>query len=107
MPKIRNWNLNKDDYYYKLIHDTTGDSIKLGPAKQTEFREDGNPKKYQITLWSRDGLNNFVLATNYRSKEKAKEECRRIARDNIDGKVIKSMDEKRKCLEWGEGEPKV
>ena len=61
-------------------HDLTGDRIEVEPAVQTEYRSDGNPKEYQITLLARDGL---------RGK-------------NPGGELVKTMREQRENMEYGE-----
>lgn len=69
MSKIPNWS-RKNQSFATWVHDETGDEISIGAAGQTEFRNDGNPKQYQITMWSRCGRNNFVLPRKYRSLKK-------------------------------------
>lgn len=105
MPKIPNWSINNDYPFYKLVHDTTGDSIEIGPAMNTEYKNNGCPKEYQVTLWARDSANNRVLNLTYTSKKKAKEKAREVARHNPEGQLVKSMYEKRNYLDWGEGSP--
>lgn len=93
MSKIPNWT-RKNSGFATWIHDVTGDEISIGPAQRTEFRKDGNPKKYQITKWSRCGRNNIVIPKTYRSLEKAKKRAIGIARENPKGQLVKSMYEK-------------
>ena len=82
----------------------TGDRIEVEAAAQTEYRADGNPKEYQITLFARDGLNNRKPAAVFSSKKRAKEEARQIAKENPGGKLVKTMREQRKHLKYGEDE---
>lgn len=106
MSKIPNWT-RKNQSFATWVHDETGDEISIGPAGQTEFRKDGNPKEYQVTMWSRCGRNNIVIPRTFRSLKKAKKEAIKIARNNPKGQLVKSMHEKNNYLEWGEGEPDI
>lgn len=107
MPKIKNWSRDEDAPYARWVHDETGDTIEIGPADQTSYDGYGTPKKYQVTLWSRDGLNNRVISSYYSSQKDAMDEAKRIARRNPKGKLVKSQNEKFHYLEWGEGDPEV
>lgn len=102
MPKIKNWSVKEKTVHYGLVHDETGDSIEVGASRGSEYRSDGCPKEYQITLWSRDHTNNRVLTLTYNSKEKAKEKVREYARNHPDGKLVKTKNEEFNFMEWGE-----
>jgi len=90
MPKIKNWSRN-DNVYPMWIHDKTEQRIEIG-IDGMEIREDGKPKKYQITVWN--GLNNRVYDFGITSLKEAKNSARNIARNNINGNIIQSVDEK-------------
>lgn len=104
MPKIKNWSYDETAPYAKWVHDETGDSIEIGPAAQTEYHNNGTPAEYQITFWSRDGLNNRVLSLKFSSLKKAKQTARYEAKNHPDGKLVRSQREKHRYLEWGEDE---
>lgn len=104
MPKIPNYTLIQEEPYPKWEHDETGDSIEIGPSDQTEYDADGTPHKYQITLWARDGLNNRVEDWGIPSLKKARKEAVRIARKHPEGKLVRSMEEKRNLLNWGQAD---
>lgn len=102
MPKVPNWTRVSDSPYPKWVHDITGDSIEVGPDDGTDW-VNGHPENYQITLFSRDGLNNRVVDSYISSLEEAKKRAVSIACSNPDGELVKTMEEERNLLEWGEG----
>lgn len=89
IPKIKNW--SRDDNAYPCwIHDETNQTIEIG-IDSAERREDGKPKKYQITAWN--GLNCRTLDFSISSLDKAMNSARNIAKENPNGQLVKSIKE--------------